>query len=120
MSLLFYADVHIPKRAIEQLRLKGVDIIHCSDIGNDDLSDIEHLHYAVSNNRVMVSCDADFEILHWQWHNNNKNHMGIVYINMHDYCKNISIIVEELYFLYQASEKYDDLKNQLWKVKRTI
>jgi predicted nuclease of predicted toxin-antitoxin system len=120
MPLSFYTDVHISKRAVEQLRLKGVDIIHCSDIGNDDLSDIDHLEYAIQNNRVMVSCDDDFEILHWQWKTQQRDHMGIVYISMKDYCKNIGVIVEELTFLYLASEKSDELKNQLWKVRRSL
>lgn len=118
MALLFYADVHIPKRAIEQLQRKGVDIIHCSDVGNDDLTDIDHLYYAINHNRVMISCDGDFEVLHWQFQTEEKTHMGIIYINMHDYCKNIGIIVGEVLFLDSTSIKIDDLKNQLWRIKK--
>ncbi|MEO8394342.1 MAG: DUF5615 family PIN-like protein, partial [Chloroflexota bacterium] len=46
---------------VDQLRKKGVDILHCGEVGMSDADDSEHLLYAVQDKRVMVTCDADFE-----------------------------------------------------------
>ena len=66
-SIKFYTDVHIPNEAVRQLRIQGVDIIHCSEAGMADAGDPDHLIYAIETGRVMVSCDADFERLHAAW-----------------------------------------------------
>lgn len=42
------------------MRDRGVDIERCEDIRLKDTTDIEHLEYATSNQRTIVTQDADF------------------------------------------------------------
>ena len=113
----FYTDVHIAKEAIDQLRTKGVDIIHCGEVGMSDADDIDHLLYAVKDGRVMVSCDDDFVRLHAQWQAAGLEHAGVVYFRMKDQCQSISVVVRELLFLHEAADYETDLYNQVWRAQ---
>src|SRR5207244_7387869 len=101
---LFYTDVHIPKEAVQQLKNKGIDIIHCGEVGMSDADDADHLAYAAEHERVMVSCDEDFEILHSDWQEMGRSHAGIVRFRMQDQCKDIGLIVREISFLQEAAD----------------
>ncbi len=118
MSVIkFYTDVHIAKEAVEQLRKKGVDILHCGEVGMADADDGAHLLYAVKDGRVMVTCDADFEHYHAEWQAAGREHTGIVYFRMKDQCPSISIVVRELLFLHEAADYQTDLYNQVWRAQ---
>jgi predicted nuclease of predicted toxin-antitoxin system len=112
----FFFDVHIAIEVVRQLRDKGVDIIHCGDVGLADADDEALLVYAIENERVMVSCDHDFQRLHHRWRKAQREHSGIVYFRMTDQCKSISVVVRELLFLHDAADYQTDLYNQLWRV----
>jgi predicted nuclease of predicted toxin-antitoxin system len=60
----FYTDVHIDRAVVEKLRELGVDIVRAEDLGLHDAADIEHLHEAHRQGRVVVTKDADFQALH--------------------------------------------------------
>jgi predicted nuclease of predicted toxin-antitoxin system len=113
----FYTDVHVNRKAVSQLRKKGVDIVHCGEAGMLDAPDSEHLMYTTHNKMVMVSCDEDFIILHHQYQERNEAHGGIVYFRMPDQCSSIGLIVREILFLHQAANYENDLANQVWRVK---
>jgi predicted nuclease of predicted toxin-antitoxin system len=113
----FYTDVHVSKEAVRQLRAKGVDIVHCSDVSMDDASDEAHLEYATEEERVLISCDEDFEQLHAEWQDTGHEHAGIIRLRMPDQCKSIGLIVREILFLHEAADYKIDLYNQLWRVK---
>jgi predicted nuclease of predicted toxin-antitoxin system len=116
MSLIkFYTDVHISREAVRQLQLKGVDIIHCGDVGMSDADDTAHLEYATQNGRVMITCDADFEQINAAWQAASRPHGGIVYITSGEKCKAIGEIVKEILFLHQASDYETDVYNKVWR-----
>lgn len=113
----FYTDVHVAKEAVLQLRQKGVDIIHCAEVGLQEASDPDHLVYATAQKRVMISCDDDFERLHQVWQVENRPHAGIVYFRMADQCKQIGLVVREIIFLHETADYEADLYNQIWRVR---
>jgi predicted nuclease of predicted toxin-antitoxin system len=113
----FYTDVHIALEAVHQLQHKGVDIIHCGDVGMSDADDDQHLLYAIEQQRILVSCDEDFERLHALWQTTKRQHSGIVYFRMADQCKSISIVVREILFLWEAADYQTDLYNQIWRAQ---
>lgn len=80
-QLKFYFDTHIAKAVAVQLRLKGVDVVRCEEIGMAEASDDEHLNYATAEGRVMVSLDSDFVSLHHEWMVDNRSHCGIMRLN---------------------------------------
>lgn len=111
----FYTDVHIAREAVSQLVKKGVDIIHCSDVGMADAEDPDHLLYAAKNGCILVTCDEDFERHHAEWQKTGREHAGIVYFRMKDQCQSISIVVKEILFLHEAAEYPQDLYNKIWR-----
>ena len=115
MVIKFFTDVHIAKEAVKQLHRKGVDIIHCDEVGLANADDAELFVYAVSQERVMVSCDDDFERYHAQWQAEGQEHADIVYFRMKDQCKSISVVVREILFLHKAADYMTDLYNQIWR-----
>jgi predicted nuclease of predicted toxin-antitoxin system len=117
VALRFYTDVHIAREAVSQLRQKGVDILHCGDIGMADAADEDHLIYATSQERILVSCDDDFLRLHETWQRAGRKHAGIVYFRMVDQCKSVSIIVREVLFLHEAADYGVDLYNHVWRAR---
>lgn len=115
----FYLDSHIPKEVAIQLRAKNVDAIHCAEIGMEDASDEEHLTYAAENGRIMVTCDPGIEYeLHYKWIAAGKRHMGIAFFRGEDQCKSISVVFNELMFLWEAANDASDLYNQFWRKQR--
>lgn len=115
-SIQFYTDVHISKQAVRQLRNRGIDIVHCTEVDLADADDETHLQYAAHHQRVMVSCDEDFERYHVEWQRTGREHSGIIYVQMGEKCKDIGLIVKEILFLEQAAVYETDLYNQVWRV----
>lgn len=113
----FYLDVHISKAVAVQAQQKGVDIIHCSEMGNDDLGDDEHLSYALQQRRVMVTFDKGFERHHAVRQMRGEEHGGIVFFAVEDQGSMTGVIVTELSFLAKAADYETDLYNKIWRVK---
>lgn len=112
----FYLDSHIHLEVAVQLRNKGVDVIHCAEVGMKDASDEAHLSYATQNGRVMVTCDQGVKYqLHDVWQSDGREHGGIVYFDGFDECKSIGVVVRELLFLFEAADYPDDLYNDFWR-----
>lgn len=71
----FYADVHVPLSVTRGLRERGVDVLTAQDVEMEEAEDSEHLAYATTRNRVMITQDSDFLVLDSQ----GTQHTGIVY-----------------------------------------
>ncbi len=79
-KLNFYFDTHIANAVSDQLRLRGVEVVRCEDVGMADASDLEHLEYATAKGLAVVSHDQDFLILDAQWQDKGRSHAGIFHI----------------------------------------
>jgi uncharacterized protein with PIN domain len=118
----FYLDTHIPKAVAEQLRMRGVTVIRCEEIGLAEADDVEHLEYATSQNLIMISHDRDFWTLHGLWLNQGLRHAGIVLISR-QFQGQVSKLFGELWLLYQmidqgAGTLQDDIQNNLYEISR--
>jgi hypothetical protein len=72
-------DTHITNAIAVQLRVNGVDVVRCEEVGMATASDPEHLEYATQLGRVVISHDQDFLRLHKEWQLQGKKHAGILY-----------------------------------------
>jgi hypothetical protein len=119
VTIRFYADTHIAKAVAEQLRTKGVDIMRCEDVGLQDADDETHLIYASQEDRVLVTQDADFVMLHISWLETGRSHGGIMRVPPELKREaQISFVVKDLYFYYEAArdgalDPEIDIRNQL-------
>lgn len=103
MGIKFYTDSHIAKAIATQLQQRGIDIIRCQDVGMENADDPEHLEYAVSQGRTIITGDADFLVLDALWREAGRNHTGIIYIKPESR-EAIGIIIKALRFLHEAVE----------------
>jgi Domain of unknown function (DUF5615) len=78
-ELRFYLDAHIDKQVAIQLRNQAVAVVRCQEVGLADAEDATHLQYASENHLMLVTKDADFRDLHFQWLEEGKNHFGILF-----------------------------------------
>ena len=97
----FYTDSHIAKTIVAQLRQRNVDVLRCQDVGMDDADDVEHLEYATSQGRTVLTSDADFLALDEQWQSSGRPHTGIIYVRP-ERKDAIGTIVAHLVFLHEA------------------
>ena len=110
----FLVDAHLPKSLATFLREKGFDAVHMSELpmGNDT-SDSEINRLSLSENRIVISKDADFydsftakkepyKLLHVKTGNIRNSKL----IELFD--KNISLIIQELNesSVFQISQNY--------------
>ena len=63
-DIKFYLDEHIASAVADGLRRRRIDVVTAVVAGMLGASDEEHLEFAKSSNRVLVSFDADFLRLH--------------------------------------------------------
>ena len=82
-AIKFYTDTHIAKAVAVQLRNRGIDVIRCEEVGLAKADDENHLEYAASERRVVITNDEDFLILHAEWSNKGKLHAGIMFCQAH-------------------------------------
>ncbi len=71
----FYTDEHIAKAVVKGLRVRGVDVIGCTEAKMLGATDEEQLAYARQEGRVIVTYDNDFLKLHA----NGASHAGIAF-----------------------------------------
>ena len=119
MPIKFYADTHIAKAVVEQLRARGVDIIHCHEAGRNEASDPEHLEYAASEGRSIVTNDQRFGVWHQQRLEAGKHHAGIFIITKQK--DNIGMIVHELLYWHElivggAGDAEGDIYDQVFLI----
>lgn len=71
----FYLDEHVGRIVRNALRQRGIDVESVGAAGRLGATDAEHLEYARSVGRVVVTQDADFLRLHAEGH----EHAGTAY-----------------------------------------
>lgn len=119
IPLKFYTDTHIAKAVAIQLRIRGVDIVRCEEVGLAEANDITHLEYATSQGRAMVSRDADFLRHHVEWQARGRRHGGIFFVQDHLQGERaVGVIVHILYDYYElvsggAATVEQDIANQV-------
>jgi hypothetical protein len=77
MPVPFYLDVHIPLAIAEQLRRRGVDVVHAVEEGTDRLEDHELLELAKRQGRVMVTQDIGFRLMSEDWQRQGRGFAGL-------------------------------------------
>ena len=74
-DIKYYMDAHIPHAVTRGLRQRGGDVMTAQEAGLRTADDLDHLRRATEDDRVMVSQDIDFLLLHKA----GTPHAGIVY-----------------------------------------
>ena len=79
MAVGLYADVHVPRPVIWQLRGRGVDILAATEEHTNELPDDELLTLATSLSRVLVTQDIRFRVMAEDWQRNGRTFAGLVF-----------------------------------------
>lgn len=96
MSVSFHLDEHIPPGLADALRHRGVDVTTTMDAGLVGAADRDHLAFAASAGRVVVTQDVDFLRLHAQ----GIPHAGIVFC--HAQSRSIGEMLRRLVLIHSA------------------
>lgn len=62
--LRFFMDEHVPAAVTLGLRRHGIDVLTVQEAGRGGHTDEDQLAFALAEERVMVSFDPDFLVLH--------------------------------------------------------
>lgn len=103
-KLKFYLNESVNIAVANGLIRRDVEAMSAKDVGNLGLSDEEQLNYAVKNNLVIVTHDADFLSMAM-----NFKHRGIVYIHQQKY--GIGDLIRRLKLLWEIAEQEDMLNH---------
>lgn len=104
-KIRFYMDEHVPSAVTKGLRVRGVDVLTAQDVSMLEIEDHNHLAFAVEQNRVTFTQDADFLRLHAK----GVDHAGIVYVPQQT---PIGYIVRGLMLIYQVLEP-EEMQNHV-------
>ena len=64
MAIAFDLDEQIPSVLADALRSRGIDVTTTADAGLTGTGDREHLTFAATSRRVVITQDVDFLRLH--------------------------------------------------------
>ena len=104
--LRFLLDEHIPATVARGLQLRGVDVLTIQEAGRTGYDDESQIEFARSQQRVIVTSDADFLALAAS----NMNHAGIVFAQA-GRCS-IGELVRRLLLVYSVLTP-DDMTNHV-------
>ncbi|MBI4686224.1 MAG: DUF5615 family PIN-like protein [Nitrospirae bacterium] len=104
-KLNFYLDESVNAAVANGLIRRGVNAISAKDAGGLGLSDGEQLNYALKNNLVIVTHDADFLSL-----GKEHEHRGIVFVYQQKY--SVGDLIRNLKLLWDVAEQ-KDMKNHV-------
>jgi hypothetical protein len=102
MPVPLYLDVHVPLAIAEQLRRRGVDVVHAIEEGTDRLADEELLEVARQQGRVLFAQDIRFRVMAEDWQREGRAFAGLLY--GHQLGATIGQYVLELELIAKASE----------------
>jgi len=114
MKPSYFADEHFNKAALKQLTLRGLDALHAEEAGFAGWQDFQLLEYATQQGRVMLTCDRDFEDLHYEWLEQEKPHSGIILMHPDHHCKHPGEIVRIVMYYHELADTAEDMQNRLW------
>lgn len=75
MPVRFHPDENVSGVIASALRSRGIDVTVPVDVGLIGANDLEHLAYCVAEERVLITHDEDFLVLH----SRGVIHRGIAY-----------------------------------------
>lgn len=104
-KLKFYTDEHISKAVVKGLQARGIDAESCVDMGMRTASDAEHLAFAKTERRIVVTYDNDFLKLHQQ----GLPHAGIAFSSKP---KSIGEMISILLLMHDVLTS-DDMENSI-------
>lgn len=81
MAIRYHLDENVSGAVAIALRRRGVDVTTAADAALIGADDEEHLRFALSENRVVVTHDDDFTRLH----SDGVQHAGICYCHAQKY-----------------------------------
>jgi predicted nuclease of predicted toxin-antitoxin system len=99
--LRFHLDQHVDSALARGLRLRGIDVTTTGEADLQGASDLEHLAYALAEDRVVVTQDQDFLRLH----RTGVRHAGIVFTRHGT--RSIGEIIAHLELMHQCLEPTD-------------
>jgi predicted nuclease of predicted toxin-antitoxin system len=76
----FHLDEHVPTAVALGLRRRGIDVTTTVETGLAGAADEDHIAFALSQGRVIVTHDEDFLVLH----SRGVRHAGIAYCHQGD------------------------------------
>jgi hypothetical protein len=79
MPVGLYADVHVPRSVVLQLRSRGVDILAAAEHEARELPDDQLLALATAENRIVVTQDIRFRVLAENWQRTGKLFTGLIF-----------------------------------------
>jgi len=100
----FHLDEHVATAIAGGLRARGVDVTTSSDAGLLGASDHEQLAFARSENRVLVTHDADFLSVATE----GLDHSGVCYCRQQS--RSVRQMIEMLFLLHECFQP-DDMRN---------
>jgi hypothetical protein len=79
LSARLYRDHNIDRQLAFDLRRRAFDVTYASEVGKERARDEEHLRWAASEGRALVTYDVrDFRILAEEWAATGRDHAGII------------------------------------------
>jgi len=79
MAVGLYADVHVPRPVIWQLRDRRVDILAATEEQTNELRDGELLRLTTSLSRVVVTQDIRFRVMAEDWQRNGRTFASLLF-----------------------------------------
>jgi len=105
-AIRFYTDQHFPGPASQGLRRHGIDLLTTLEAGRCGLPDADQLAFATSQERVMVSFDPDYLVLHRA----GIQHAGIAWCPERKYA--IGELIQALLLLHGVLGR-DEMRNHV-------
>jgi hypothetical protein len=102
----FFFDQHIPAAVAQSLQQRGIDVLTAQDAGRCGLPDPDQLHFALTEDRVLVTFDSDYLALAA----GGASHAGIAYCHPTKY--SIGHLLAILLVL-QGTLNRDDMRNRV-------
>jgi predicted nuclease of predicted toxin-antitoxin system len=102
----FYFDEHIYEAVAHGLRLHGVDVLTAHEAGRRGLPDPDQLQFATAQQRVMVTFDTDYLMLH----QSGMQHAGIAWCPATSH--SIGQLIQALLLLHGVLDR-DTMQNHL-------
>ncbi len=105
-KIKFHLDESVSNAVALGLRRHGIDVTTTSEVGLIGATDREQIGFAISENRIVVTHDDDFVILH----SKGITHTGITYCDQKR--RSISEILNILILIWEVVEP-EEMQNKI-------
>jgi hypothetical protein len=113
-----YADENVDQRITNGLRRRGVDVLRARDAGLvGPVPDAEHLAFATTQARVMLTSDTDLLVVASSWQAEGRHHAGLVFYDQRR--TSLGAVVREAFGIAKHLDA-DDLRDHIWFVARDV